>query len=49
MKKYKIHVYVVCWNEIDIAPFVVDYWKQYAQKVVVFDNGSTDGTIDYLK
>jgi glycosyltransferase involved in cell wall biosynthesis len=47
--KYKIHVYVVCWNENDIVPFVVDYWKQYAEKVVVCDNGSTDGTIEYLK
>jgi glycosyltransferase involved in cell wall biosynthesis len=46
--KYKIHVYVVCWNEIDIALFVVDYWKQYAEKVVVYDNGSTDRTIEYL-
>lgn len=47
--KYKLYAYVVCWNEIDIAPFVVDYWKQYAEKVIVYDNGSTDGTIEYLK
>lgn len=46
--KYKIWVYVVCWNEIDIAPFVVDYWKQYAEKIVVYDNGSDDGTLEYL-
>lgn len=46
--KYKIHVYVLCWNEIDILPFVVDYWKQFAEKVVIFDNGSDDGSIEYL-
>lgn len=46
--KYNIHVYTVCWNEIDIVKFVVDYWNQYATKIVIYDNGSTDGTIEYL-
>ena len=48
-KKYKIYVYTFCWNEITILPFVVDYWKQYADKVIVYDNGSTDGSIEYMK
>ena len=44
----------VCWiclclNEIDILPFVSAYWERVADKVVVFDNGSTDGSIEYLK
>ena len=46
--KYKIHVYVLCWNEIDILPFCVDYWKQYAEKVIVYDNGSDDGSIEFM-
>ena len=46
--KYRIHVYVVCWNEMDILPFCVDYWKRYAEKVVVYDNGSTDGSLEFM-
>lgn len=46
--KYKIHVYVVCWNEMDIVPFVIDYWKRFAEKVIVYDNGSDDGTLELL-
>ena len=46
--KYKIHAYVVCWNEMDNIPFVVDYWKRFAERVIVYDNGSDDGSVEYL-
>jgi hypothetical protein len=49
VKDFKIDVYTVCWNEIDLIKFVVDYWKRFARHVFVFDNGSNDGTIEYLK
>ena len=45
-----IHLYTLCWNEMDILPFVIDYWKLLPiTKAVVYDNGSTDGSIEYLK
>ena len=44
-----VNVYTFCWNEMEILPFVVDYWKKYADHVYVYDNGSTDGSIDFLK
>lgn len=44
----KIHLFTPCWNEMRILPFVVDYWKEFADKVTVWDNGSTDGTLEYL-
>jgi hypothetical protein len=35
---------------MDILPFVLDYWKRLPiTKAVVFDNGSTDGSVEYLK
>jgi len=34
---------------MDIAPFVVDYWKRFVTKAIVYDNGSTDGSVEYLK
>lgn len=45
----KIYVYTFCYNEIDILPFIIEYWKQYATKVIVYDNDSTDGSDLYLK
>ena len=29
-----IVVYTLCYNEIYLAPFVVDYWKRFANKVI---------------
>ena len=47
--KYKICWITLCYNEIDILPFVSKYWeKTGVDKVVVFDNGSTDGSIEEL-
>ena len=45
-----IHLYTLCWNEIDILPFVIDYWKRLSiTKAIVYDNGSTDGSIEFLQ
>lgn len=45
-----IHLYTLCWNEMDILPFVIDYWKRIpVTKAIVYDNGSTDGSVEYLK
>ena len=42
----KIDVYVLCKNEIKLAPFFIDYWQALADdvNVYVFDGLSTDGT-----
>lgn len=46
--KYKVCRIVLCKNEEDIIPFCIDYWKRIATKVVVYDNGSTDSSIELL-
>jgi glycosyltransferase involved in cell wall biosynthesis len=33
---------------MDNIPFVVDYWKGFAERVIVYDNGSDDGSVEYL-
>lgn len=47
--KIKVDVFTLCWNEMDILPFAVDYWKKYANHVTVYDNGSTDGSVEFLE
>lgn len=44
-----IDVYTLCWNEMAILPFAIETWKKFARHVYVFDNGSTDGSIEFLK
>ncbi len=43
-----VHVYVVCRNEIDILPFFIAHYEKIADKIVVYDNQSTDGSIEYV-
>lgn len=48
-----VHVYTLCYNEMAIAPFVVDYWKRIKEcvddfHVFVYDNQSTDGSREFL-
>lgn len=45
----KIYVYTFCYNNSAIIPFVIDYWKKYATKVIVYDNNSTDNSVELLK
>ena len=47
--KYKTCWITLCFNELDILPFVRQYWERIGCDVVVYDNGSTDGSIEYLQ
>lgn len=49
LKDIKVDLYTLCWNEIDLLPFVIDYWKRFVRQAYVFDNGSTDGSIEFLQ
>lgn len=44
----KIHVYTVCWNEQKLAKHFVNYYSKFCDKIVIYDNGSTDGTLEKL-
>lgn len=45
MKTYWV---VLCKNEEDIIPFCIQYWSRIADKVIVYDNHSTDSSIELL-
>ena len=40
----RIHVYTVAWNEEMMMPFFLRHYSRFCEKIVVFDNESTDGT-----
>ena len=44
----KVEVVTFCWNEMQILPWAVDYWRRYADHVTVYDNGSDDDSVEFL-
>lgn len=44
--KINIEVYTCCYNESDIMPYFLRHYEQFASKIAVYDNESTDGTAD---
>jgi len=44
----KIRVYTVCKNERAMMPFFLRHYLTFADSIVVYDAGSTDGTLDLL-
>jgi hypothetical protein len=49
MHKSTIHVYAVCKNEIEFLPFFIQYYKDIADKIVIYDNESTDGSREFIE
>jgi len=43
----KLHVHVVCWNDMNILPWFMAHYEPFAARIFVHDNGSTDGTREY--
>ena len=41
-----IHVYTICYNEEIIMPYFLRHYSQFADKIFVFDNHSTDKTAE---
>ena len=41
-----IEVYTFCYNDSFIIPEVIKYWEKYASHVIVYDNHSTDNSVE---
>ncbi len=48
-KIIKVDVYVLCYNEEKLVPFMLDYWNEFATNVYILDNNSTDNSVYLLK
>ena len=44
----RIHVYAACWNDRPMLPFFVRHYAPWADRIVVYDDGSQDGSVEYL-
>jgi hypothetical protein len=44
-----VHLYATCWNEIRLLGFFFRHYDSIVQKYVIFDEGSTDGSLDFLR
>lgn len=48
LKKPIIHLYAVCWNEERIVPYFMDYYSQFVDAFYIYDNRSSDSTVERL-
>lgn len=45
----KVHAYANCWNEARMLPFFMRHYSPFVDKFIINDDGSTDGSVEYLK
>lgn len=44
-----IHLYAQCWNDAYMLPFFFRHYDRLVERYVLYDDGSTDGTLDILR
>lgn len=47
--KVRVHVYTVCWNEEQFLPFFLAHYAAFAERIVVYDNYSTDASPEIVR
>ena len=48
MEKSVVHLYAVCWNEEKIIPHFMAHYGSWVDQFTIYDNGSTDSTLELL-
>ncbi|MDB5582231.1 MAG: hypothetical protein JWR80_7407 [Bradyrhizobium sp.] len=45
----RVDLYTLCWNEADILGFFFRHYDPVVTRYIVYDDGSTDGSLDILR
>ena len=49
MKAPVVHLYTICWDEADMLGFFFRHYDPWVDRYIVYDDGSTDGSLDILR
>jgi len=44
----RVHLYCLCWNDARMLPYFFRHYDDIVDQYVVYDNGSTDGSLEML-
>ena len=44
----RIDLYALCWNDADMLGFFFRHYDRFVQRYVVYDNASTDHSLEIL-
>jgi hypothetical protein len=44
-----IHLYTVCWNEVEMLGFFFRHYDPWVDRYFIYDDGSTDGSLERLR
>ena len=44
-----VHLYAICWNEGAMIDFFLRHYEGIVDRFIIFDDGSTDGTVETLR
>lgn len=45
----KVEAYIIAWNEADIIRLTIEHYKQFCDRVILYDNYSDDGTAEIAR
>jgi glycosyltransferase involved in cell wall biosynthesis len=45
----RIHVYTIGWNESQVIEYFLRHYELFAERIIIYDDNSTDGTTDILR
>src|SRR5690242_2946962 len=45
----RVHLYALCWNDAYMLPYFFRHYDSFVDRYIIFDDGSTDRSLDILR